>query len=384
MAEKPSYEELLKRVQELEAAEAQQFTQDKALNKLFNLSLDMLCVAGLDGYFRVINSAFKTTLGHSKQVLLETSFIEFVHPDDRASTLEAVAQQVTGLPVTYFENRYRCKDGSYKWLAWTAVPVTEEGLIYAVARDITDKKRSEAERQHHQQEMTHVARLSTAGEMAAGMAHELNQPLTAITSYCGTAASLLSSMSSPPAQLGEILERTTQQAHRAGEIIRHLREFISKEDIHRELIGIDQIISSVLEFLEFEVQEANIKIEFCPASKICTVEVDKVQIEQVLINLVRNSLEAISNANISSGQVVLQTRVLPNDLVEVTVADNGPGVNAETIYSIFAPFKTYKETGMGLGLSLSRTIIEAYDGKLWVDKDYQNGARFGFELPVIA
>jgi len=384
MAKKLNHKELQKRGKEQEATEAMQFSQDKPFERLFNLSLDMLCVAGLDGYFRIINAAFETTLGHSREVFLETPFIEFVHPDDVSSTLESVAQLSTGAPVTYFENRYRCKDGSYKWLAWTSMPMIDEGLLYAVARDITDKKRSEAERQYHQQEMAHVARLSTAGEMASGMAHELNQPLTAITSYCGTAASLLSSMSSPPAQLGEILERTTQQAHRASEIIRHLREFISKENLHKELLGIDKIISSVLEFLKFEVQEANIKIEFCPASKICTVEVDKVQIEQVLINLVRNSLEAISNANISSGQIVLQTRVLPNNLVEVTVADNGPGVNAETIYSIFAPFKTYKETGMGLGLSLSRTIIEAYDGKLWVDKDYQDGARFGFELPVIA
>ena len=229
MTEKPSYEELQQRVRELEAGLVEQSTQYDALTNLFNLSLDMLCIADLDGNFRVINSAFETALGYSKQILLETPFIEFVHPDDITSTLEAVAQLTTGEPVTYFENRYRCKDGSYKWLAWTSMPVIDEGLLYAIARDITDKKRSEAERQHHQQEMAHVARLSIAGEMASGMAHELNQPLTAITSYCGTAASLLSSMSSPPAQLGEILERTTQQAHRAGEIIRHLREFISKE-----------------------------------------------------------------------------------------------------------------------------------------------------------
>ena len=143
MTEKPSYEELQKRVHELEDAEAQQLTQNKALERLFNLSLDMLCVASLDGHFRIINSAFENTLGHSRQVFLETPFIEFVHPDDIAKTQDAVALQMTGESVSYFENRYRCKDGSYKWLAWTAVPETDEGLIYATARDITERRRAE-------------------------------------------------------------------------------------------------------------------------------------------------------------------------------------------------------------------------------------------------
>lgn len=382
MTKKPRHKKLQKRVQELEAAEAARFNQVYPLERLFNLSLDMLCVAGLDGSFRVVNSAFETTLGHSKEVFLGTPFIDFVHPDDVSSTLEAVAQLSTGEPVTHFENRYRCKNGSYKWLAWTSMPVTDEGLLYAVARDITDEKQSEAERQHHQQEIAHFARLSTAGEMASGMAHELNQPLTAIASYCGTATSLVNSMTSPPPQLGEILERAVQEAQRAGDIIRHLREFIGKGNSYRELIGIDQIISNTLDFLEYEVKEANIKIEFCSNCKVCIVDADKIQIEQVLINLVRNSIDAIRSANISGGRIALQANTLPNSLVEVTVTDNGPGINKETVYSIFAPFKTYKETGMGIGLSLSRAIIVAHNGKLWVDKDYQNGARFGFELPV--
>ncbi|MEA3241821.1 MAG: ATP-binding protein, partial [Pseudomonadota bacterium] len=109
---------------------------------------------------------------------------------------------------------------------------------------------------------------------------------------------------------------------------------------------------------------------------------DKIQIEQVLVNLVRNSLEAIGHAKITGGRVVIQTRLLPNDMIEVNVIDNGPGIDATMTGKIFDQFQTSKETGMGIGLSLSRTIIEAHGGKLWVDKDHQNGALFGFELPV--
>jgi PAS domain S-box-containing protein len=511
MAEKPSYEGLQKRVQELEAAEVQQFIQNKALERLFNLSLDMLCVADLDGHFRIVNAAFETTMGHSRQVFLDTPFIDFVHPDDKASTLEAVERLATGESITYFENRYRCDDGSYKWLAWTAVPVTEEGFLYAVARDITgqkaihlemetqrdlfnsvlsnvpasifwkdinsvylgvndrfardtglqdpkeivgktdydlawtreqadfyrecdhnvmdsgeamlnieesqlqadgkeihiltnkvplldvsgqvsgmlgvyiditDKKRAEEKIQRHHQEIAHVIRLSTAGEMASGIAHELNQPLTALASYCGTAKSLVNSMISPPQQLGEILKRATEQALRAGDIIRHLRQFISKGEEHKESLEIGQVIRDAIVFFKYEVQKSDAKIEFHSGCQDCKITADKIQIEQVLINMVRNSLEAIGNAKITDGQVVLQTRILPNDRVEVTVTDNGPGINAETVNTIFDPFKTNKEAGMGIGLSLSRTIIEAQGGKLWVDKDYQNGALFGFELPA--
>ena len=249
-------------------------------------------------------------------------------------------------------------------------------------RDITDNKRAEEERQRYHQEIAHVTRLSTAGEMASGMAHELNQPLTALVSYCGSAMLLVKSMSSPPQELCEILERAREQAHRAGDIIRHLREFVSKGSNHKELLEIGQLIREVLFFLKSDVQGYDVTVEFHPGCQACKVEVEKIQIEQVLINLVRNSLEAIGHSRITRGRVVLQTRLLPNDSVEVTVTDNGPGIDTEMADLIFAPFQTSKETGMGIGLSLSRRIIEAHDGKLWVDKDYQDGALFGFELPV--
>ena len=379
MTEKPGREVLQSGQGEIEVDNAGQFS---ALTDLFNLSLDLLCVAGLDGYFHFVNSAFETTLGHSRKELLETPFIEFVHPDDKASTLEAVTQLSTGEPVAHFENRYRCKDGSYRWLAWTSVPVVNKRLLYAVARDITDNKRAEEETERHHQLMAHVARLSTAGEMATGMAHELNQPLTALISYCGTAASLVNSMPSPPPGLGEILERAAEQAHRAGDIIRNLRDFVSKGDNRKERLDLNQLIPDVIDFLKYAAREVNVSIEFLPCSQACRVVADRIQVEQVLINIVSNGLEAIGSTKMNGGRVTLQTCMLPDNQVEVTVSDNGPGVNPEIVDYIFHPFHTDKASGMGIGLNLCRTIIESHRGKLWVDTKHRNGALFGFVLPA--
>ena len=144
MAGKPGGKEVEQDDRELRAAKAGR-SQGKAIEKLFNLSLDMLCVAGFDGYFRIVNTAFEDILGYSEQVLLETPFIEFVHPDDRDATLAAMQQLEEGESVRHFENRYRCKDGSYRWLAWTSVPDVEDGCEYAVARDITEQKAMQRE-----------------------------------------------------------------------------------------------------------------------------------------------------------------------------------------------------------------------------------------------
>ncbi|MGB7930672.1 MAG: ATP-binding protein [Gammaproteobacteria bacterium] len=230
--------------------------------------------------------------------------------------------------------------------------------------------------------MAHITRLGTMGEMATGMAHELNQPLTALVSYCETAESLVTTLPAPP-QLSEILSRATEQAHRAGDIIRHLREFVSKKDNNIEIFDIDQVIKDVITFLKWEVQQGGVIVRFYPGGQSHKVHTCKIQIEQVVINLLQNSQEAIRDGNIEEGRVDIKSRLLTNDIIEVTDADNGPGIEASIADGIFHQFRTSKKTGMGIGLSLSRSIIEAHGGKLWADKNYQNGALFGIVLPAI-
>jgi len=223
-------------------------------------------------------------------------------------------------------------------------------------------------------------RLSTMGEMASGLAHELNQPLTALTSYCGTAATLVNSLPSPEPRLGEILERAEEQAHRASQIIQHLRNFLSKGDDDKELLDLDKVIVEMIDFIKPELKNGHVKIEHHPGG--CKVMANKVQIEQVLVNLVLNSLDAIKSSGNTTGNIIVHTRQLPDETIETTVTDNGPGIDADMAGRMFNPFQTSRSSGMGMGLTISRSIIEAHGGKLWADVQRGNGALFGFSLPA--
>jgi PAS domain S-box-containing protein len=285
-----------------------------------------------------------------------------------------------------FEAMHTGKEGQTAVIDFSLKPVlNEQGetvLIIPEGRDITERKHAEEEAQRMQQESAHVMRLSTMGEMASGMAHELNQPLTALVSYCGTALKLAQDMPSLPEGYVDILERASGQAHRAADIIRHLREFVSKGSNNKTRIVLDDLIQGVIDFISWERRDSDIQVTFLPGCLSREVFIDKVQIEQVMINLIRNSIEAIRQAGISDGQVDVATRLAADGLVEVTVADNGPGIDPTVAGSLFEPYQTNKETGMGMGLSISRSIIEAHNGKLWADEQRQTGALFCMSIPV--
>ena len=284
-----------------------------------------------------------------------------------------------------FEGEHLGKDGQRIVIDFSLKPVLNEQseivLIIPEGRDITERVLAEEAAQRMQQESAHVMRLSTMGEMASGMAHELNQPLAALVSYCGTALKLAREMPSLPAGYIDILERASEQAHRAGEVIRHLREFVSKGSNNKSRVVLDKLIQGVIDLVSWELRDSDIQVVFQQDPRAHEVCVDKIQVEQVLINLVRNSIEAIRGAGISGGQVDIATRLTADGSIEVSVADNGPGIDPSMSNSLFDPYQTSKETGMGMGLSISRSIIEAHNGKLWADEQRQQGALFSMRIP---
>ncbi len=282
-----------------------------------------------------------------------------------------------------FEAEHIGKDGERIDIDFSMKPVlNEQGeviLVIPEGRDITERKLAEENARRMLQESAHMMRVNIMGEMASGMAHEVNQPLAALVSYCGTALKMVRDTPALPEGLVDILERAAGQAHRAGDVIHHLREFVSKGSDNKSRVILDDLVQGVIDFISWELRNSDIQLAFLPASFSREALVDKVQIEQVLINLIRNSVEAIRQAGISGGRVDITTRPTADGSIEVSVADNGPGIDPVVADSLFEPYQTSKESGMGMGLSISRSIIEAHDGKLWVEQP-QQGAVFCMRL----
>jgi len=278
------------------------------------------------------------------------------------------------------------KNGTAATIDFSLKPVlNEQGetiLIIPEGRDITDSKRAQGELQQRQQELAHITRLSTLGEMATGIAHELNQPLTAISSYCESALALQKMHPQLPGSLAEIIRRTTEQSHRAAAIIRQLREFTDKRENTMNLLNIDELVRKSIRLLEWELRHTNTTIELHPGSEGSMILANKVQIEQVIVNLVINSIEAIRATGRTDRRISIKSNRLANGLVEICVTDNGTGVAADMEDCLFNSFQSNKPNGTGLGLSVSRSIIESHGGKLWFDREHRNGAVFCFTLPL--
>ena len=373
--------ERLRAARELEESE-------RRFRAIFNSTYQFIGLLDKDGIVLEGNQTALDFIGCTNADIVGKLFWEtpwWTHsPQLQKRLKEGVVEAAQGKLVR-FEAEHIGKEGQSAVIDFSLKPVlNEQGetvLIIPEGHDITERKRAEEEAQRMQQEFEHVMRLSTMGEMASGMAHELNQPLTALISYCGTALQLARNTPSLPEGYIDILDRASGQAHRAGDVIRHLREFVSKGKHNKTWVVMDDLIQGVIDFIGWELHDSDIQVTFQSNSPECEVFIDKIQIEQVLVNLIRNGIEVIREAGITGGQLDIATRVAAEGSVEVTVADNGPGIDPKMAGSLFEPYQTSKEDGMGMGLSISRSIIEAHNGKLWADERRQQGALFYINIP---
>ena len=279
-----------------------------------------------------------------------------------------------------------CKDGHSIPVEYSSNPIRDEhGKItgaVVVFRDITERKKAAEEARQHQIELAHVSRLSTMGEMASGIAHELNQPLSAISNYTrGSIRMLQSEKEGIREQLIEVMERVASQAERAGEIIRQLRRFIRKEEPERKWVDLNRLIRELVAFLQPELRKAGVQLRLQLFEGLPQLWAHDIQLEQVLLNLTRNAIEAMQDVPADQRRLLVRTSVGDGG-VELVVEDSGHGISEALREKIFEPFVTTKEQGMGLGLSISRGIIEAHGGKLLLDQASGRGTRLRIILPT--
>jgi PAS domain S-box-containing protein len=251
-----------------------------------------------------------------------------------------------------------------------------------VIRDITARRKAEARYRKHQAELAHVSRISLAGEMAAGLAHELSQPLTAIAAYARGCLRLLAGPGTEPALLREGMGEVVKQAERAGDVLDRLREFVRGGEYRRALTEVEPLIDSAVSLTRAEAMQQEVEIKAKLDPYLPSVLADPVQIEQVLVNLLRNAMDAMEAAKTERRSIAVEARRKSKSAVEISVADTGPGVAGEVTDSIFEPFVTTKPNGMGMGLSVSRTIVESHGGSLRLARSGGCGAFFMFDLPT--
>lgn len=275
--------------------------------------------------------------------------------------------------------------GQACWMETHAVPLRDaRGSIYAllgITRDITEHKQAEEQARRHQAELARVARLSTMGEMATGLAHELNQPLSAIANFARGCIRRLRSGGADPGDLIVPLEEVCEQAERAGEILRHVRDFVRKSDLKMTAVDINQTVRTVVKFTEMESRQLGASVRVDLAAALPRVRADAIMIEQVVCNIVRNAVEAMAEAQARQREVVICTRPNGGGTVEVQISDTGPGIGSSAIDHVFDQFFTTKPEGVGMGLSISRSIVESHGGRLSVEST-DGGASFRFTLPV--
>jgi len=247
-------------------------------------------------------------------------------------------------------------------------------------RDLTERQETDSRLQELQAELVHISRLSAMGEMASTLAHELNQPLTAIANYMKGSSRIVSEIQSERAPLlKSALDKSAEQAIRAGQIIRRLRDFVARGESDRSIDSLSKIIEEASALALVGAKEVGIHVRMRLDAEGDLVVVDRIQIQQVLLNLIRNAIEAMKQ---SARKELTITKHAADGTAVVSVSDTGQGIDHEIRAQLFRPFVTTKADGMGVGLSISRTIIDAHGGKLWVDDNPDGGATFRFSLPV--
>ena len=307
-----------------------------------------------------------------------------IHPEDKAGVLQSFDEAVEGRArrwaATY---RFRRDDGSY-------ADILDRGFIIRHAdgkamravgamADLTERHRAEAEMRKMQAELIHVSRLSAMGAMASTLAHELNQPLAALGNFISGAKRIVGRRRIDDPALDEALDAAEAGALRAAEIVRRLRELVSRGTVSMMVEHLPRLIedAAVLAFLGEDANGIRPRLALDPAAT--WVRADRVQIQQVLINLVRNAVEAMEGS--TAREILVSTRPAGRDMIEIAIADSGTGLGAADPDSLFSQFMTTKSGGMGIGLPISRTIVEAHGGKIWGENRPEGGAVFRFTLP---
>lgn len=352
------------------------FVSDEELRPFFELSLDMLCIAGFDGYFKRINPAWERILGFSREELMSEPYLHFVHPDDQERTVAEAKKLSVGLDTISFENRYRCKDGSYKWLLWRSTADFERGLIYAAARDITDRKLAENDLSDKAAELKRSN--NELAQFAYVASHDLQEPLRMVTSFLQLLNKRYSDKLDDEGRrfIGFAVDGSKRMQALIQDLLALSR--VQTRDRPDELADCAKILRDVMQDLQVALNESAATIT-CDA--LPTLLCDPTQLAQLLRNLIGNALKFHGTDPI---RIHVGVARKPDEWV-FSVKDNGIGIEPqfyERIFGIFQRLHSRDELpGTGIGLAVCKKIVERHGGRIWVESETGRGSTFFFTIP---
>lgn len=376
---------LEKEVAERHAAEVRLAQNEKRLRQIIETEPECVKVHSSDGTILEMNPAGLSLIEANEAAdVIGTSVYDLVAPDFleayRALTERVLAGAVEKLEFEIISFKKR-----RLWMETHAAPLTDaDGNVtgvLAITRNISARKLYEQHLRREYRELAHASRLDTVGQLATMLAHELNQPLTAIANY-SKGALLRMRKSDSSTDVVTAMEHICGQAERAANIIHSLRGFISKTDEEQGPLSINEVVQQALAIAQIEVQARNISIECEYAEGLPAVAGERTQLQQVVLNIVRNGFEAMEHVPAGRRAMKIATGMSPSGMIRVRIDDSGPGLSQDSLEALFTPFLTTKQAGMGMGLSICRSIVEAHGGRLSASRSERYcGLAFAFELP---
>ncbi|ABZ85123.1 signal transduction histidine kinase, putative [Heliomicrobium modesticaldum Ice1] len=353
-AELHSQTELLR--EERDSAENQ-------IRQFFSLSVDLMCVVGMDGYYKQINSAFSHVLGYSEEELMATPYLSLIHEDDQIKVKALNWEQFKSQPLRDLEVRHRCKDGSYRWISWTSVVNLQTGLIYGVGRDVTVQKQLE-------QELLSIDRLNIIARMAAGLGHEIRNPMTTVRGFL----QIMSKMDENE-ERRRYFELMISELDRANAIITEFLSFTRRKSKDPQPSNLKRLVEDFFPLLQADAlrEDKWIQLELADVPDLI---LDEKEIRQLLFNLVRNGLEAMA-----PGKCVTIRTAVDDDVVVLQIEDQGSGISDKDMKNLGVPFFTTKDKGTGLGLPIAYNIASRHKAKITVESS-SKGSCFSVHFPI--
>ncbi len=365
-------------------AERELHRREEMLRSLIDNTTAVIYAKAADGRYIFVNTQFEKLFGVTREELRGKTDHD-IFPKENADVFRANDIEVlqSGRPIESEEVAPH-SDGAHTYISLKFPLFDAQGVPYAccgISTDITERIRVRSAERRHQAELAHAWRLATVGEMASILAHEINQPLFAIVNYAKGCVRRLRSGSGDTSEILEAMEIVASQAERAGEIVRRLRAFVRKEEPVRRPVDVSDVVKESVALEEFEMTQNGVRLDLDLDGSLPRVLADTIQIEQVLLNLMRNAVEAMLNEPVRDRAMSISTAMGDSSSVIITVRDAGRGISEDIAKRVFESFFTTKPRGMGLGLAISRSIVEAHGGRLWFEP-LPKGTAFRFTLPV--